>query len=259
MKKGENKDPDQKLTRLFIGQRISKSTEVSLDKEQRHYIRDVLRMGLGDKLILFDGSGYEYAARVSKATATCVKLEVEEKRAGLQESPIQLTSGVGLLKARKMDLVVQKSVELGVQSIYPVTSERAVGSLDVRRGAERRKRWEKIAQEASRQCGRCRIAQINSIATFNEVLQKAGNADVRLLFTARAEKGLFQLERDVPESVKRIFYMTGPEGGFSMEEEQKALEADFIPIRLGPRTLRAETATIVAAGLIQYRFGDMGT
>jgi len=244
--------------RLFVQNIEHDSRTVSLDRELSHYVRDVLRLGYGDELILFDGSGQEYTASISETCPRSVCLEISGQRAGLEEPPVRLILGLGLLKAQKMDLVVQKCVELGVHTVVPLISERAVSSPDLPRGLEKRNRWEKIAREASRQCGRCRLAEISPVVSLGEFLSKAAVADLRLIFTVREAGSLDLIQGRENERPQQVFFLTGPEGGFSRQEEERAVEEGFVPVGLGPRTLRAETAAILAAGLLQYRFGDLG-
>jgi 16S rRNA (uracil1498-N3)-methyltransferase len=234
------------------------SRTLSLDRELIHYVRDVLRLGHGDELVLFDGSGHEYTANISETSPRSVCLEISGQRAGLEEPPVRLILGLGLLKAQKMDLVVQKCVELGVHRVIPLISERAVSSPDLQRGLEKLNRWKKIAREASRQCGRCRLAEISPVVSLDEFLAEAAVADLRLLFTVREAGSLDRIQRREDERPQQVFFLTGPEGGFSRQEEERATGKGFVPVGLGPRTLRAETAAILAAGLLQYRFGDLG-
>jgi len=250
--------PSKRSRRLHVPALGRDAEEVSLSAEQTHYVRTVLRLSRGDELTLFDGTGLEYPAVVSESSPRGVRLAVSPPRAGLREPPVPVILGVGLLKAQKMDLVVQKTVELGVQTIVPLASDRSVRTLDKERGSEKRARWEKIAREASRQCGRCRVPEVRPVATLDEVLAGVCAGDLRLLFTMPAAASLETIRGDGPGRPERILALTGPEGGFSPEEASRSLEAGFLPVNLGPRTLRAETAAILAVGLIQYRFGDLG-
>jgi 16S rRNA (uracil1498-N3)-methyltransferase len=257
MNRKDEKNSASRPGRLFVRDVPPEPGELALDKDQAHYLRNVLRMGPGDDLVLFDGSGWEYPASISQTSSNSVKLQVSGRREGLQEPPVQLTLGLGLLKAQKMELVIQKCSELGVHRICPVSCQRAVRSMKESRSAERKKRWEKIAREASRQCGRNRVAEIRPVIALDEVGEEVRHADLALLFSTREGKPLGRIAEGVSGAPERIFALTGPEGGFSREEEERLLQAGFIPARLGPRTLRAETAAIMAVGLLQYRFGDL--
>ena len=257
MAKGKSRKPPPSPRRLFFPQVTEGAGEVRLTGEARHYLLRVLRMEPGDRLILFDGSGWEHTCVLTAVNPKSVKVRIQGKEKGERESPIQCLLGVGLLKAQKMDLVIQKAVELGVHEVFPVAARRSVKVLDPARAAARKKRWEKIAQEASRQCGRSHVPDIHTVTTLEAFTDMAANADLSLLFTAQAT-GRFEGPCGQASGYpRRILALTGPEGGFSQEEEQRAKEKGFIPAGLGPRILRAETAAILAVGLVQYCFGDL--
>jgi 16S rRNA (uracil1498-N3)-methyltransferase len=232
--------------------------DVVLRAPSQRYVRDVLRMGRGDSLVLFDGSGMEYPSRIIEATARNVTLRILGKHRGRSESPIHIRVGIGLLKASKMDLVIQKISELGVQEVHPVAARRAVPALDPDRAEQRRERWQRIAQEASRQSGRSTVADVGHVSSLHEFVGRSGDADISLLFTPEAGRPLDDLAAQQDRRPARALLLVGPEGGFSAEEEQIAPGQGFLPVGLGPRVLRAETAAILAVGLVQYAFGDLG-
>jgi len=232
--------------------------DVVLRGPSKRYVRDVLRMGRGDSLVLFDGSGMEYPSKIIEATARNVTLRVLGKRQGRSESPIHIRVGIGLLKANKMDLVIQKVSELGVREVCPVAVGRAVPALGPDRAEQRRQRWQTIAQEASRQSGRSTVADIRQVSSLDEFVGRAGDADISLLFTPEAGRPLDELAAQQDKRPGRLLLLVGPEGGFSPEEEQIAQGQGFLRVGSGPRVLRAETAAILAVGLVQYAFGDLG-
>jgi len=252
--------PPTRAPRLHVSALPRGEEELVLDREKAHYVRDVLRLGAGDSLVLFDGSGWDYPATVALASPRDVRLRVLEPRRGMQEPPVRLSLGVCLLKAQKMDWVVQKTVELGVHEILPLVSRRSVTTLEGERSEKRQERWQKIAQEACRQCGRSRVPEVHPVGALADLLGRGPEADLRLLFTAEGAVPLDSLPDGDggARPLERIVAVTGPEGGFSREEERLALGAGFVPVGLGPRTLRAETAAILGAGLVQYAFGDLG-
>jgi 16S rRNA (uracil1498-N3)-methyltransferase len=215
-------------------------------------------MGPGDSLILFDGSGMEYPSRIIKATARKVTLRILGRHPGKSESPIHLRVGIGLLKANKMDLVIQKISELGVQEVCPVAARRAVPLLDPDRAEQRRERWQTIAREASRQSGRSTVADVGQVSSLDEFGGRSGEADLSLIFTPEAGLLLGDLAKQQDRRPGRVLLLVGPEGGFSPEEQKIAQGQGFLPVGLGPRVLRAETAAILAVGLVQFTFGDLG-
>ena len=244
--------------RLFVPEVSGKSFELVLTGPQKRYVCDVLRMGRGDSLVLFDGSGMEYPSTIIEATHRDVTLKIQGKRSGRRESPVDIRIGIGLLKTNKMDLVVQKVSELGAREIHPLTTQRAVASLDPERAAQRMGRWQTIAQEASRQSGRSTVTVVHPLLSFEEILEESPNADLSLLFTTEATGPLETLAETQTTRPTRLLLLVGPEGGFTPEEELKALEKGFLTVGMGPRILRAETAAIVAVSIVQYRFGDLG-
>lgn len=244
--------------RLFVPEVSGKGFEVVLSGPQKRYVCDVLRMGRGDSIVLFDGSGVEYLSTIIEATHRHVTLKIQGKEPGRRESPVDIGIGIGLLKTNKMDLVVQKVSELGVKAIHPLATQRAVAALDPDRAEQRRGRWQTIAREASRQSGRAAVTEVHPLLSFDEIVEQSLNADLSLLFTTEATGLLEAIVERQAKRPSRVLLLVGPEGGFSPEEEQTALEKGFLPVGMGPRILRAETAAIVAVSIVQYRFGDLG-
>ena len=244
--------------RLFVSQALGRGMEIVLKGPEKRYVCDVLRLGPGDSVVLFDGSGMEYPSTIMETTGRQVTLRIEKRQRGRTESPVDIRIGIGLLKKNKMDLVIQKVSELGVKEIFPVAAHRAVTVLDPVRAEQRRQRWQTIAQEASRQSGRSFVAVVQPVLSFDAVLEQSEDSDFSLLFTTETTRPLEALARQSSGRPHRMLLLVGPEGGFSPEEEQAAQEKGFNPVGLGPRVLRAETAAILAVGLVQYRFGDLG-
>ncbi len=258
MAKQESMNSPDSARRLFVSDVSDQGTDVVLRGPSKRYVRDVLRMGRGDSLVLFDGSGMEYLSTIIEATTRNVTVRIQDKRPGTCESPLRVLIGIGLLKANKMDLVIQKASELGVQEIIPVAVRRAVPSLASDRAEQRRERWLKIAREASRQCGRTTVPEVRPVLPFEALLERGREADLSLLFTTAATRPLGALEQERAALPGQVMVLVGPEGGFTPEEEQAAQERGFLRVGLGPRILRAETAAITAMGLVQYTFGDLG-
>jgi len=258
MARPNSKRQASQARRLFVPELSEEGPEVVLRGPQRRYVRNVLRMGRGDSLVLFDGSGMEYPSTIVEAAQRHVKIRILGKREGKRESPVKILVGIGLLKTNKMDWVVQKVSELGVSEVHPVAVHRAVPALDPERAEQKRGRWQTIAQEASRQSGRSTVTDVRPVLSFDEIVKESENVDISLLFTTEALSPLESLAQQQIERPRRMLLLVGPEGGFSPEEEQTAMKQGFLPVGLGPRVLRAETAAILAVGLVQYRFGDLG-
>jgi 16S rRNA (uracil1498-N3)-methyltransferase len=219
-----------------------------LSDEARHYLRDVLRLAPGDEVEVFDGRGAAWEARVAPGFDALV-LGARRERARAAAAVWLL---VALAKGEKMDLVVQKATELGVAGLAPFGAERSVVRLDAARGEERASRWRRIAAEAARQCGRADVPEVRAPAPLAEALAAlAPGAALFALDPSGAPLAAAAAEAGTCAAV------VGPEGGLTRAELARCEEAGARLASLGPRVLRAETAAIVAAALLQARFGDM--
>src|SRR5512139_1998321 len=245
--------------RLFAERPLHPGERVLTGPTAKHAV-GVLRLQSGEHIVLFDGSGQEFSAEIVSVGRQGVRVVVGDGIPVNRESPLSLHLGVGLSQPAAMDLVVQKVTELGVAEIIPMETERSQGWLAGKRGKEQRQvRWERIAQEAARQCGRNRIPRVAQVAHFSQVVrEEVSPAAVRLIFwEEEARRGL----REVLAAwgpVSEVHLLIGPEGGFSSAEATAALTAGFHIVSLGPRILRTETAAIAVVSLLQYEMGDLG-
>jgi 16S rRNA (uracil1498-N3)-methyltransferase len=222
------------------------------------YLSRVLRLGVGARVILFDGSGYEFPAEILEVGRQFVRLEVSAGEKVNRESSLRLWLALGLCQPAIMDLIVQKVTEIGVTEIIPVRTQRAQRWLAGNRGVSREKRWERIAQEAARQSGRNKVPQIWSVVDFSQLVRHGKPTGLKLIFWEEENSSNLKQTLAVKGQTRQVGVMIGPEGGFSAEEVQQAKAADFHSISLGRRILRAETAAIVVIGLLQYELGDLG-
>jgi len=206
----------------------------------------------GDKIELADGSGKIYGCKIQdlkKDQVICRIIEIKQPANALKT---KTTIAQCLPKARKMDLIIQKCTELGVFEIIPVLSERSIAK------AEKPGRWQKIAKEAAEQSGGSFIPTIQTLTTFADILKLASNYDLALLpWELEKEKTLKQVlktDERVNRQTNKLLILIGPEGGFSKKEAEQAKTAGFIPVSLGKRILRAETAGITVLSMINYEF-----
>lgn len=215
--------------------------------EARH-LREVLRLKPGDEVSVLDGEGKEFRARVVQARREFAELELQDEiEPARPESPLKITLAVALLKGEKFDLVVQKATELGVVKIVPLITRYADIKLrDEADASKRVARWQRIALEAAKQSGRALVPQVILPVAVSSVF-----SDSCVLFSEKGGEGLRGIETD------EITAIIGSEGGWSDEELQQARAAGAQIITLGGRILRAETAAITAAALLQHRFGDL--
>ena len=232
----------------------------TLTAEETRHLRNVLRLKSGDEVHLFDGAGREYQCRIQsvRRDSTEVKLIAEVEPAS-PESSLDLTLAVALLKGEKFDLVVQKATELGVTRIIPVTTSRADVRLKNVEDAERKTtRWQRIALEATKQCGRASLMKIERPAELVELFKTSEqNTGLRLMFAERGGELFKNAWAATPETASKVTALVGLEGGWTDDEIGEARTAGWKIVTLGGRILRAETAAIVIATLLEHRFGDL--
>jgi 16S rRNA (uracil1498-N3)-methyltransferase len=223
---------------------------ITLTADEARHLREVLRLKPGDEVSVFDGAGKEFRGRVAQARRDSAQLDLDaEIEPARPESPLQITLAVALLKGEKFDLVVQKATELGVTKIVPLMTRFADIKLrDESDASKRVARWQRIALEAAKQCGRAVVPEVEKPATLASVLDPQNPC---LLFSEKEGQGLTPIEAD------RATAIIGSEGGWSDEELDQARAAGAQIVTLGGRILRAETAAITAAALLQHRFGDL--
>jgi 16S rRNA (uracil1498-N3)-methyltransferase len=220
----------------------------------RHAAR-VLRLRVDDALTLFDASGGEYAARIVGIERERVAVEVLTWRDVECESPIGITLVQALQAGEKMDMTVQKAVELGVARIIPVISRRSVVRLDGERALRRVEHWRGVVASACEQCGRNRLPEVTALEGLERWLAKAPAPGVRrLMLVPGAQQSLATAPQPLPN--ERVELLIGAEGGLAPEEMQAAVQAGFVGIRLGPRILRTETAGLAALAAMQSLWGD---
>jgi 16S rRNA (uracil1498-N3)-methyltransferase len=223
---------------------------VTLTSDEARHLREVLRLKAGDEVQVFDGEGREFRAVVAQARREFAELELgDETGSPKPESPLKLTLAVALLKGEKFDLVVQKGTELGVNKFIPLVTRYAdIRLRDESDAAKRVTRWQRIALEAAKQCGRSIVPEVETPTQFASVLTE----NPCLMFS---ERGGEALNRDL--KTQSLTAIIGSEGGWSDEELNLAEEMQVPIVTLGGRILRAETAAIATAVLLQHLYGDL--
>jgi 16S rRNA (uracil1498-N3)-methyltransferase len=239
------------MTRVFIAAPLAAGPGFRLPPAAAHHVGRVLRLRPGDPLVLFDGGGGEFPARIVDCTGDGVFVEIGPRTACEREAPLALTLAQALQAADKMDLTIQKAVELGATRIVPLAAERSVLKLAGERAERRQAHWRQVIVAACEQCGRNRLPRLEPVQPLAQWLATPSTADLRLLLSPSAGSGLAA----VPAAAE-IELLCGPEGGFSGHEAAAARAAGFRGLRLGPRILRSETAGLAALAAIQARFGD---
>ena len=244
-----------RLTRVYVADPLASGHRVRLEGNAASHITRVLRLRVGAALTLFDGTGGEYEGSIDKAHGGEVIVAVGARAPIERESPLELTLAQGVSRGERMDLVVQKASELGVSHFVPVLTERSVVRLSAQQSDRKVNHWRAITIATCEQCGRNRLPTVAAPAALREFLASSADASTgaRLLLSPTAGRTL----ADVPRPVNRVTVLIGPEGGLTEEEEQSAIAAGFMALRLGPRVLRTETAAIAALALLQRELGDL--
>ena len=242
-----------RIPRIFTNSPLAVGSQCQLDDNAANHVGRVLRMQAGQALLLFNGDGQDYHATITEAGKKHVQVAVTEAGKNETESTLRVVLAQTLSKGDRMDYAVQKAVEMGVSEIVPLTTERCDVKLKGDREDKRLRHWQQVAISAAEQCGRARVPEIQPVMTVQQWLEHAQACDLRLVLHHRTEQSLNTLEK--PSS---IALMIGPEGGLTAEEIALAEDNGFLPVALGPRVLRTETAPVAAIALCQWLWGDIG-
>jgi len=241
-----------RLTRCFVPQPLRSGEERLLPDGAATHIGRVMRARVGDSLIVFDGRGGEYDARIVSIERQAVRVQIDSHRPLERESPLKVTLLQALARGERMDFIVQKATELGVTSIIALHSQRSVVRLDAAGLTKRCEHWRAIAISACEQCGRNQLPSIEAVPDLASACSRVPQTDRRLMLRPDADRSLL----DAVRQASGISMMIGPEGGFSPEELTLTQQLGFEGCRLGPRVLRAETAPLAALSAIQAVAGD---
>ncbi len=242
-----------RVHRLFVDAELGARSIIELPEAAAHHAARVLRLADGDTVVLFDGRGGEYEARLVIPGRGRVSAETGERRDPARESPLQVTLVQAISSSDKMDFTIQKAVELGVAAIQPVFSSKSLVRLSGEREAKKLTHWRRIVIAACEQCGRNRLPEVREATSVDACSRHPDQAALRLLLSPVGTTGLKDVK---PEVGQAIALAAGPEAGFSDDEEQVLQRAGFVPLRLGPRTLRTETAALAALAALNALAGD---
>jgi len=252
---------------LLSAEALIPGVELTLPDDIAHQARDVLRLRPGDTLQLLDGVGGEYTAEVTQVSRKVVTARVGVREEGEPQPTVRVTLCLGLLKAARFEWALQKGTELGVVAFQPLLTERAVAATE-EFGAAKRRRYERIIAEALEQCGGAWLPELTTPRTLAEALASAPTDVIPLIpweeeTAAPLSETLASVAAlrhvSASQEPRAVWLFIGPEGGFSADEVAQARAAGALPVTLGPRVLRAETAAIVAAALALDTLGVLRT
>jgi len=241
-----------RIPRLYIDLAMSAGATVSLPRDKAHHLSHVLRMRTGDAIRLFNDTGYEFDSIIVDLTKKNADVEIKEALQINNESSLKITLCLAVARTQHMDFSIQKAVELGVNKIVPVMSEFSNVKLKGSRIQNKMTHWQNIIINAAEQCGRSRLTELVDPISFNECLA-LDQPSARLIL----HPGSSQALPDIAVDNKQLTLMVGSEGGFSDAEVNEAIGQDYIPVSMGPRILRTETAVVCAVSNAQQLWGDL--
>lgn len=239
-----------RISRLYTADILNKGQKIELQNDNAHYVRTVLRLSKDQPITLFNGLGGEFICTLNEVSRKRVMVSVGEAINRSVESPLHITLGLGVSRGDRMDWAVQKAVELGVNNITPLITERCVIKFKADKKQQRLQHWKNIMQHATEQSGRTVLPELNEITDIDLWVQNQN--ELKVFLDPHADRSLAELKPDK----MRVTLLSGPEGGFSNQERELAVAAGFIPVRLGGRVLRTETAVLAALSAVQMIWGD---
>lgn len=245
------------MARFFVSPGQIGPASVSIFDGDVNHIRKVLRMKEGDELTVSDGNGTDYFCRIRSISEEVVVCDIVDSWTSYVELPVKLHLFQGLPKADKMELIIQKAVELGAYEIVPVAMSRSIVKLDEKKAGKKTARWQGISESGAKQSGRAIIPEVKSPMSYKNALEYAKTLDAIIVPYEKADG--IEVSRELisklcsDENIKSIGIFIGPEGGFAEKEVEQALEAGATPITLGRRILRTETAGLAVLSILMYQ------
>jgi 16S rRNA (uracil1498-N3)-methyltransferase len=242
------------MHRFFADHDFIKEDRIFITGDDAHHISKVLRLKEDDEVVVCDKQGTDYRCSIKAITKDEVELWILKKEASSSEPPIEITLYQGVPKGDKLETVIQKCVELGGVKIVPVAMKRSVAVIKDKE--KKKQRMQKIALEASKQCGRAKVPRVSEVLSFKEALADAKENDLKILpYEAENKQKLKDILLENKNSIKIAIFI-GPEGGFDEEEIKLAKENGFKTVTLGPRIMRTETAPLACISAVMYELGD---
>ncbi|MEF3304610.1 16S rRNA (uracil(1498)-N(3))-methyltransferase [Paenibacillus sp. GYB003] len=252
------------MQKYFVPPEQLTEAEAVITGEDAHHLANVMRARVGDSIKVSDGATREATATVAEIAKNRIVARVDELHPPTAEPAIRVTIAQSLPKGDKMETVIQKGTEIGAVRFVPFVSERTVVAYDAKKETKRLERWQKIAKEAAEQAHRGRVPEVEAPLAWKQLLQAAGEADAAF-FCYEKEAGSM-LRTALRSAIAsrggtdgmRVLLIVGPEGGFTEREAQEAEQAGCVPVKLGARILRTETAGMVGLACVLYEAGEMG-
>ena len=246
------------MHKFFVSADMITADKITITGEDVNHISNVLRIKRNEQIQISDGSSMEYICTISEINKKNVICDITNSYVNKSEAPLEVTLYQGLPKAQKMDLIIQKCVEIGVKRIQPVISERVVVKLDGKEIKSKLERWNRISVEAAKQSSRGIIPQILEPVKLSNAFIMSKDNDINIIpYEKEYLNGIKNVLKQKSD-INKVGIFIGPEGGFDEGEIENAISADIVPVTLGPRILRTETAGFTALAFVLYEIGDMG-
>jgi 16S rRNA (uracil1498-N3)-methyltransferase len=247
------------MSTFFVDSDAITSATIRITGDLLHHLRDSLRLRPGDSLVLNDGDGTRYRVEVTHVTSHAIDSRIIDRQTEPARNTSPIVLGQALIKGDKMDWVIQKATELGVATIVPTHSTHSVIKPNPERLEHQRSRWGRIARDAAQQSERWTIPTIADPVDLAEICRQYASAPLKGMLVERSSGASLATISLPLGSQQWIVLLVGPEGGWAPEEQHHAREQGFLPLTLGPRILRAETAAIAALSILQSRLDEMMT
>ena len=242
------------MAKFFVSNNLIKDDRVFIDGENVNHIINSLRCKIGEEIEISTGDGFDYLCKIEEISKDLVIAKIIDCFGNESEPNVKITLYQGLPKAEKMELIIQKCIELGIDEIVPINTDRTIVKLA---GKEEKKldRWNKIAEAAAKQSRRGKVPKVRSIINFSKAIQQASKNDINIIPYEKEEKNnIKNIIKDF--NGKTIGIFIGPEGGFSEKEIEMAIENNIKPITLGKRILRTETAGFITTAILLYELEE---
>ncbi len=242
-----------RLNRIYCEGPLAAGATIPLSSAGAYHVARVLRMRPGAPLVVFDGSGTDHQAEIVAVDGDQVMVQLRTSTPGMGESPLKVTLVQGISRGERMDWTLQKATELGVTAIAPVLTARSVVRLDDKQATKKQAHWRAIVVGACEQCGRSRVPTVTTPISLRDYFTNVRKDGMRLVLSPSAPGSL----AGIASLPSRVELLIGPEGGLDDDEITAAQKAGYMPVRLGPRVLRTETAAVVALTVLQALWGDL--
>ncbi len=240
------------MSKFYVSPESVKGEKIYVKKEESHHIIDVMRLQNGDSVTVFDGTGKVYEGTIASTEGRRVVINVSKIKAADRKRTVNISLAQAIPKKDKMDLIIQKATELGVDEILPVESARTIVRSKGERRQHKIERWQKIVVEASKQCGRTELPKVREIVRFDAILDYIPKCDLAIMPSLSKKSISLKSALKNAGRPKKVLAIIGPEGGFSEDEIAGACEKGAVLVSLGNLILRSDTAAIATLSIINY-------